>query len=87
MVGVSEPGLEVVWRGERGAPRSVAFGLRRNRVVLAAAFNNPAELRFARKLMELAVRVDPRQLADPSRRLKDLVATTTQPGRAVAGIE
>jgi 3-phenylpropionate/trans-cinnamate dioxygenase ferredoxin reductase component len=73
MVGVTEPGLEIVWRGERDFGRCIAFGVAGGRVRLAAAFDLGSELRFARRLMESGAEIAPSRLADPATRLKDLL--------------
>jgi NADPH-dependent 2,4-dienoyl-CoA reductase/sulfur reductase-like enzyme len=82
LVGVTQPGLEIVWRGERTstngtAGRCMAFGLSAGRVCLAAGFNTGAEIRFARKMIESGVLVSARRLADPAVKLKDLAAEKT----------
>lgn len=79
VVGVTEPGLEIVWRGERTpaggtAGRCMAFGLADGRVRLAAGFNMGAEIRFARKLIESGAQVAARRLADSAVKLKNLAA-------------
>ena len=77
LVGVTEPGLEIVWRGARVgdtiASRCMAFGLREGRVRFAAAFNGATEIRFARRLIEARAQVVPRRLADPALKLKDFL--------------
>ena len=73
MVGVTEPGLEIVWRGAPDSGRCMAFGLAAGRVRLAAAFNLGGEIRFARRLIESGAEVPARRLADPDVKLKDLL--------------
>ncbi len=73
MVGVTEPGLEIVWRGDPRKGRAIAFGLREGCVRLAAAFDLGAEIRHARRLIESRSPVGARQLADPGVKLKDLL--------------
>jgi NADPH-dependent 2,4-dienoyl-CoA reductase/sulfur reductase-like enzyme len=73
LAGVVEPGLDIVWRGERQGAKCMAFGLLDGKVRLAVGFNAGSELRFARRLVELAAAVPPKSLADPSVKLKDLV--------------
>lgn len=73
MVGVTEPGLEIVWRGAPDSGRCMAFGLAAGRVRLAAAFNLGGEIRFARRLIESGAEVPARRLADPAVKLKDLL--------------
>jgi NADPH-dependent 2,4-dienoyl-CoA reductase/sulfur reductase-like enzyme len=73
LVGVSEPGLEIVWRGDRLTGRCMAFGLARGRVRFAAGFNCGSEIRFARRLIESRAQVSERRLADAAVKLKDLV--------------
>ena len=72
MVGVAEPGLEVVWRGNPREGRAMAFGLLDGRVRLAAAFDLGAEIRHARRLIEARTPVAAQQLADGAVKLKDL---------------
>ena len=74
MVGVTEPGLKIVWRGDPRAGRAIAFGLAGDRVRLAAAFDLGAEIRHARRLIETRAPVAARQLADGDVKLKDLVS-------------
>ena len=73
LAGVVEPGLEIVWRGERQNTKCMAFGLLEGKVRLAVAFNSGGELRAARRLVEFGVSVAPQSLADPSVKLKELV--------------
>ena len=73
LVGVSEPGLDIVWRGDRRGGKAVAFGVADGRVRLAAGFNAGAEIRFARRLIEARAQLSPRRLADTSVKLKDLI--------------
>ncbi len=47
MVGVAQPGMEIVWRGER-----LAFGLIDGRMRLAVGFDAGGEIRAARRLIE-----------------------------------
>lgn len=79
LVGLCEPGLEIVWRGERASGKCLAFGLAQGRVKLAAAFNAGGEIRFARKLIESGTEVPARRLADPGVKLKDLVQEKARP--------
>jgi 3-phenylpropionate/trans-cinnamate dioxygenase ferredoxin reductase subunit len=79
LVGVSEPGLEIVWRGDRHGGRCLAFGLAEGRVKVAAGFNTGAEIRFARKLIESRTQVPSRRLADTGVKLKDLVPDKARP--------
>ena len=73
MVGVTEPGLEIVWRGDPRGGRAIAFGLREGRVRLAAAFDLGAEIRHARRLIESRAPVSAQRLCDPAVKLKDLL--------------
>jgi 3-phenylpropionate/trans-cinnamate dioxygenase ferredoxin reductase component len=73
LVGVTEPGLDIVWRGERHTGRCMAFGLLEGRVRFAAAFNAGGEIRFARRLIEGRAQLAPERLADPALKLKDLL--------------
>jgi len=73
MVGMAEPGLEIIWRGEPGAGRCMAFGLREGRVRLAVAFDLGGEIRHARRLIESQAPVTERRLTDLQSKLKDLV--------------
>ncbi|HEX4928876.1 MAG TPA: FAD-dependent oxidoreductase [Burkholderiales bacterium] len=68
MVGVAQPGMDIVWRGER-----VAFGLVDGRMRLAVAFNQGAEIRVARRLIESRAQLSASRLADTAAGLKDLL--------------
>ena len=72
MVGVAEPGMEIVWRGRR-----MAFGLVQGRLRLAVAFNAGAEVRFARRLIESRAQLQAKRLADAAIKLKDLLTEAT----------
>ena len=72
MVGVAEPGMQIVWRGER-----LAFGLANGRLRLAVGFNMGGEIRSARRLIEARAPLSPQRLADSAVRLKDLVTEAT----------
>ena len=72
MVGVAEPGMQIVWRGER-----VAFGLADGRLRLAVGFDAGGEIRFARRLIESRAQLSPQRLADGAVKLKDLLAEAT----------
>lgn len=74
MAGVTEPGLEIVWRGDPRTGRAMAFGLREGQVRLAASFDLGAEIRHARRMIESRTPVSARQLADPGIKLKDLLS-------------
>ena len=74
LAGVVEPGMEIVWRGERQGAKRMAFGLLDGKVRLAVAFNAGGELRIARRLVELGGRVGAQSLADPAVKLKELVS-------------
>lgn len=73
IAGLMVPGAVTVWRGEPTRWHAIAFSLHGGRVVCATAFNMGGELRFARRLIESGARVAPEDLANPARRLKDLV--------------
>ncbi len=72
MVGVAQPGMEIVWRGER-----LAFGLVDARLRLAVGFNAGAEIRAARRLIESRAQLTAKRLADPAIKLKDLLTEAT----------
>lgn len=72
MTGVAQPGMDIVWRGDR-----IAFGLIEGRIGLAVAFNLGAEIRVARRLIEARARPAARRLADPGTKLKDLLTEAT----------
>lgn len=74
LAGVTEPGLEIVWRGEPRTGGAIAFGLRDGRLRLAAAFDLGAEIRYARRLIESRALLSAQQLADPGVKLKDLLS-------------
>jgi NADPH-dependent 2,4-dienoyl-CoA reductase/sulfur reductase-like enzyme len=72
MVGVAEPRMEIVWRGDR-----LAFGLADDRLKLAVGFNMGGEIRAARRLIESRAQLSAKRLADPSLKLKDLLTEAT----------
>jgi NADPH-dependent 2,4-dienoyl-CoA reductase/sulfur reductase-like enzyme len=72
MVGMAEPGMQIVWRGQR-----LAFGLAEGRLRLAVGFNMGGEIRSARRLIESRAPFSPQRLADSTVRLKDLVTEAT----------
>jgi NADPH-dependent 2,4-dienoyl-CoA reductase/sulfur reductase-like enzyme len=74
MVGLAEPGLEIVWRGDPDAGRCMALGLREGCVRLAVAFDLGADIRHARRLIETRTPVPAPRLADAGSKLKDLVS-------------
>jgi NADPH-dependent 2,4-dienoyl-CoA reductase/sulfur reductase-like enzyme len=69
MVGVTEPAMQIVWRGER-----LAFGLVDARLRLAVGFDAGADIRFARRLIESRAQIPSDRLADPAAKLKDLLS-------------
>jgi NADPH-dependent 2,4-dienoyl-CoA reductase/sulfur reductase-like enzyme len=73
LVGVAEPDLEIVWRGDAQSGRRLAFGLADGRMRLAAGFNAGGEMRFARRLIESRAQISARRLADAAVKLKDLI--------------
>jgi NADPH-dependent 2,4-dienoyl-CoA reductase/sulfur reductase-like enzyme len=80
LAGAAEPGLEIVWRGDRQSGKCLAFGLRDGRVRMAVAFNSGGEIRFAKRFIEGRTPLTAQQLADPAVKLKDLAAPArTQP--------
>ena len=82
MVGLSEQGAQVVWRGDPATGKAMAFSVVDGRIVCATAFNSGAEIRFARKLIETRLRVSTAVLADGGRKLKDLAAGRVHAGAA-----
>lgn len=72
MVGVAEPAMQMVWRGER-----LAFGLVDGRMHLAVGFGMGGEIRAARRLIESRAQLSSQRLADPAIKLKDLLAEAT----------
>ena len=72
MVGVAEPGMQIVWRGER-----LALGLAGGRLRLAVGFDMGGEIRLARRLIESRAQLSPERLADGAVKLKDLLAEAT----------
>jgi NADPH-dependent 2,4-dienoyl-CoA reductase/sulfur reductase-like enzyme len=72
MVGVAEPAMQVVWRGER-----LAFGLVADRLRLAVGFNMGGEIRSARRLIEARAPLSAKRLADGAVRLKELLTEAT----------
>lgn len=74
VAGAWEPTAQTVWRGAPNAERALAFALVEGRVVCAVALNQGAEIRFAKKLIESKRVVSAEQLADPTLKLKELLA-------------
>ena len=72
MVGVAEPGMQLVWRGER-----LALGLADGRVRLAVGFDMGGEIRFARRLIESRAPLSAERLSDGAVKLKDLLTEAT----------
>ena len=72
MVGVAEPGMELLWRGNR-----LAFGLAQGCLRLAVGFNMGGEIRAARRLIESRAPLPAERLADPAIKLKDLLTEAT----------
>ena len=72
MVGVAEPGMQIVWRGER-----LALGLAGGRLRLAVGFDAGGDIRFARRLIEARAQIPAGRLADSAIKLKDLLAEAT----------
>jgi 3-phenylpropionate/trans-cinnamate dioxygenase ferredoxin reductase subunit len=73
MFGIASTDAAIVWRGEPGTPRSLAFAIENGRVTMAVAFNAAADLRQAKRLIETGAPVDAALLQDAARRMKDLV--------------
>jgi NADPH-dependent 2,4-dienoyl-CoA reductase/sulfur reductase-like enzyme len=63
---------EIVVRGEPGSKHFMCFNLAQGVVVGATAFNMGGEIRFARRLIESGARIEPKALADPARKLRDI---------------
>lgn len=74
MVGAPLKTDRVILRGDPAGGRFLCFNLSNGIVVGATAFNMGGEIRFARKMIELRARLDLAVLADPTKRLKDVVA-------------
>jgi NADPH-dependent 2,4-dienoyl-CoA reductase/sulfur reductase-like enzyme len=72
MVGVADPAMDIVWRGDR-----IAFGLAQGRMRLAVGFDMGGEIRFARRLIESRAQLPADRLADPAVKLKDLLSEAT----------
>jgi NADPH-dependent 2,4-dienoyl-CoA reductase/sulfur reductase-like enzyme len=72
MVGFAQPGMEIVWRGER-----LAFGLVEGRMRLAVGFDMGGEIRSARRLIEARAQLSARRLGDSTIKLKDLLTEAT----------
>ncbi|HUQ24330.1 MAG TPA: FAD-dependent oxidoreductase [Burkholderiales bacterium] len=72
IVGVAEPRMQIVWRGER-----LALGLVDERLRLAVGFDTGGEIRFARRLIEARAQLSAKRLADAAVKLKDLVTEAT----------
>ena len=72
MAGFAQPGMEIVWRGER-----LAFGLVEGRMRLVVGFDMGGEIRSARRLIEARAQLSARRLGDSAIKLKDLLTEAT----------
>ena len=62
-----------VRRGEFGDAKVAVFGLVGDRLVAAAAVDDPTAIRAGRRLIDRAITVDPAELADPAVELRKLL--------------
>jgi 3-phenylpropionate/trans-cinnamate dioxygenase ferredoxin reductase component len=74
LMGVFQPGAQIVWRSDPCLEAWMAFALEAGRIVAAATFDQGREMRFARKLIEDYTEIAPDVLGDCSISLKDMVA-------------
>ena len=75
MVGVPSKTDQVVVRGDPASGRFICFNYADGIVEGATAFNMGGEIRFARKLIEAKVSVNPAVISDPAKKLRDIVAS------------
>ncbi|MFP4126650.1 MAG: NAD(P)/FAD-dependent oxidoreductase [Alphaproteobacteria bacterium] len=73
MVGVAEPGLEWVLRGEMADNAFAAYGLAGGVVAAVQAVNRGADYALGRRLVRERIAVEPEQLADPGFEPKSLL--------------
>jgi len=73
LIGLPKDWDETVIRGDREANQFIEFYLKGGRINGATSFNNPRDIRFARRLMQAGKIVDPAQLADPEIKLQALL--------------
>jgi 3-phenylpropionate/trans-cinnamate dioxygenase ferredoxin reductase component len=74
MVGAPLKTDRIVVRGDPAGGRFICFNLAGAALVGATSFNMGGETRFLRRLIERRAEIDPAQLADPTRKLRDLAA-------------
>lgn len=85
VVGICPDGDEIIVRGSSTEGRSFSvFHLKNGAIRAADVVNNPREFMVAKKLVARQVQVDPSQLIDTSRPLKDLLASPAVPVGHVA---
>ena len=75
MVGVPSKTDQVVVRGDPASGRFICFNYADGIVEGATAFNMGGEIRFARKLIEAKVPVNPAVISDPAKKLREIVAS------------
>jgi len=75
MIGVPSKTDWVAVRSDPAGGRFMCFNYADGIVEGATAFNMGGEIRFARKLIEAKVRVDPAVISNPTNKLKDIVAS------------
>lgn len=72
MLGLPHKTDATVVRGDRAKDQFLEFFLAEGRIESVAAVNNPRDLRFAKRLMQIDRPVDPARLADAAVSLQDL---------------
>lgn len=71
MAGSPAKGDTIVWRGSPDDQRFMVFHLRDGVVVAANALNNARDMRAAMTMIKRGARIDPNDLADPTRNLTE----------------
>ena len=72
VLGIAEPGIPLVWRGDPEAGDFVAFSLAAGRIVAATGVNRAKEMAAVRRIMQRGLAVEPTVLANPATRLTAL---------------
>jgi 3-phenylpropionate/trans-cinnamate dioxygenase ferredoxin reductase component len=73
VLGIAEPAVPLVWRGDPDGSDFIAFSLEGQRIAAATGVNRSKEMAVVRRIMQRGIAVDPAVLADPSTKLMTLV--------------
>ncbi len=72
MLGIAEPGAELVWRGTPNDGDFIAFAIADGRIAAATGINRAKEMAAVRRIMQRGVAVTATMLTDPATRLAAL---------------